>query len=135
MIQWLTDQLYYPLANFQNSSLLILDDKIRFFLVVSLLAGVLSWLLYYWIINTELFGRIFWWVSFGIFFSITVFIWVHIEITSGINDGTIEFRDALPDNLRLGISNLFFLAFTFLIYFLLSLPKSLRGHRLKRIPF
>jgi hypothetical protein len=135
MIQWLTDLLYYPLANFQNASLIIFDDKIRFFLLIGLFAGVASWLLYYWLVNTEYFGRFLWWFTFGIFFSLIVFVWVQYDITSCINDGTIQYRGSPPNNWQLAVSNLFFLGFTFSIYFLFSLPKFLRGHRLKRIPF
>ena len=134
MIGWLTDKLYYPLANFPNSSLTIFDGIVQFYLTISILAGLLAWAIYYWGVNTEIVGKKRWWFLFGFVLASVVLICIQYETTTKISSGEIQYSGVISD-FRLFISNSFFFAITLLIYMIISLISQIRGHRLKRIPF
>jgi hypothetical protein len=133
MISWLTDLLYYWLG-FSNSSLALLDKVVQFYLILSILAGILCWLVYYWGFNTEYFGSRWWWAIFGGIFSLIVFFLVQYEISLKVSNGDIPGPTTIS-NTGLIFSNLFFFLVCFSTYFLFSAVPQLRGHRLKRIPF
>lgn len=136
MISKLTDILYYHLG-FQNSALTTLDGIVLEYVLWSIVAGFSAWIIFYWVLNTELVGKRVWWVLCGLVFSLIVFLGVQSTITSKISDGTFQFFDppGVPNEMSLVVPNLFFFVLTFIIYFIFSSIPQLRGHRLKRIPF
>ena len=135
MISWLTDKLYYPLAKFPNSSLTTFDGIVQFYLILSVAAGVIAWLLYYWVVNTEFVGKKRWWILFGMIMAAAVLICIQYETTSKISSGEIPYTNPPPSNLDLFLSNSFFFGISILMFVVMSLIPQFRGHRLKRIPF
>lgn len=131
MISWITDKLYYWLG-FDNHSLELLDGIVELYLIFGFTSGFLAWVFYYWTFNTELFGKLSWWVLFGLIFSLLNYFGVQNAITSMANAGELS---PPPGNIDLFLSNLFFFIVPFLFFTILSSIKGLRGHRLKRIPF
>jgi Na+/H+-dicarboxylate symporter len=109
-----------------------LDNIVEQYLYLGLLDGLLAWVFYYWVFNTEFFGKLSWWVLFGLIFSLLNYLGVQNVITSMSNAGELSPQ---PDNIDLLISNLFFFIVPFLFFTILSSIKVFRGHRLKRIPF